>query len=86
MTCTACQTTDHPCSRSAVHTLAALADAGPLPRQLFHADPIAEMIARGFVEDIDGMVHATRTGLEHVRIRRDRDFDEALRGSVEEAP
>lgn len=84
--CSACRGSDALCSPGAVHLLAALTDAGPLPRQLWLAEPLEEMIARGFIEDVGGMVHATRTGLEHTRVRRDLDFDEALRGSVEEAP
>jgi hypothetical protein len=85
-TCSACRGSDDLCSQTAVFVLAALADTGPLARQLFHAEPLEEMIARGFVEDHGGMVNATRTGLEHTRVRRELDFDEALIGSVEEAP
>lgn len=57
-TCSACRGSDSLCSQPAVHVLAALADAGPLPRPLFCAEPLEEMIARGFVEDHGGMVGA----------------------------
>lgn len=86
MTCSACQDGDHTCSGPAVFVLAALADAGPQPRQLFHSAPVEELIARGLVEVHGAMVLSSRAGLEHVRVRRERDFDAALAGSVEEAP
>lgn len=91
MTCSACKGEPNPreartCSRSATFVLAALADAGPCSRVLFHAAPLDELIDRGLVEAHGSLVLASRTGLEHVRVRRELDFDEALRGSVEEAP
>jgi hypothetical protein len=87
MTCSACRSTGSPeCSTAATYVLGALADSGPHSRELFHAAPLDELIARGLVEAHGSLVLASRAGLEHVRVRRELDFDVALRGSIEEAP